>query len=75
MASIFGVVPLLIRAWKPEIAPHAMVMNRNGNSWPENTGPVPSMKRVTAGIFRSGMATKIATASSTTVPILRKVLR
>ena len=31
---IFGVVPLAISAWKPEIAPHAIVMNPNGNSLP-----------------------------------------
>ena len=29
-------------------------MNRNGNSPPANTGPLPSMKWVTAGIFSSG---------------------
>ena len=51
---IFGVVPDEISAWKPDTAPHAMVMNRNGNSGPENTGPVPSAKRVTACIFSSG---------------------
>ncbi len=49
-----GVVPEEMRAWKPDTAPQAMVMNRNGNSVPENTGPVPSMKRVVAGILRSG---------------------
>ena len=53
-STIFGVVPEEISAWKPETAPHAMVMNRNGNSLPENTGPVPSRKRVVAGIARFG---------------------
>ena len=30
LSSIFGVVLLLISAWKPDTAPQAMVMNRNG---------------------------------------------
>jgi hypothetical protein len=42
-SHIFGVVPLDTSAWNPETAPHAMVMNANGNSLPANTGPVPSM--------------------------------
>ncbi|CKU14961.1 Uncharacterised protein [Mycobacterium tuberculosis] len=28
-------------ASNPDSAPHAMVMNRNGNSEPANTGPLP----------------------------------
>ena len=47
---IFGVVPEEISEWKPETAPQAIVMNRNGKSAPEKTGPVPSMKRVVCGI-------------------------
>ena len=31
----FGVVPEEISAWKPETAPQAMVMKRNGNNAPE----------------------------------------
>jgi len=54
---IFGVVPDEISAWKPDTAPHAIVMNRNGNSAPENTGPLPSTKRVTAGIASGGATT------------------
>ena len=38
----FGVVPLETSAWKPEIAPQAMVMNTNGNTLPPKIGPVPS---------------------------------
>ncbi len=41
LATIFGVVPEAISAWKPESAPQAMVMNRNGKSFPANTGPSP----------------------------------
>ena len=40
-SSSFGVVPDEISAWNPDSAPHAMVMNRNGNSEPANTGPSP----------------------------------
>ncbi|MNE29623.1 hypothetical protein D3C80_1231130 [compost metagenome] len=68
-------VPELISAWKPDTAPQATVMNRNGNSAPFHTGPVPSMKWVTAGIFRSGAMTRIPIARATMVPILRKVDR
>ena len=30
LSIIFGVVPVEISEWKPEIAPHAIVMNTNG---------------------------------------------
>ena len=39
LSSILGVVPEEISAWKPDSAPHAMVMNTNGKSLPANTGP------------------------------------
>ena len=38
-STIFGVVPDEMSEWNPDTAPHAIVMNRNGNSGPENTGP------------------------------------
>jgi hypothetical protein len=75
LSIIFGVVPELISAWKPDTAPQAMVMNRNGKSEPLNTGPVPSTNRVVAGMCMSGIATRIASARPTMVPILRKVDR
>ena len=53
-SSSFGVVPDEMSAWKPEIAPQAIVMNANGNSLPANTGPVPSMNCVSAGICSGG---------------------
>ena len=53
-STILGVVPEEISEWKPDTAPQAMVMNRNGNSEPENTGPLPSMKRVVAGMASGG---------------------
>ncbi|MNZ92252.1 hypothetical protein D3C78_1112720 [compost metagenome] len=73
--SSFGVVPEEISAWKPDTAPQAMVMNRNGNRLPFHTGPVPSVNWVSAGIFSSGMTITMPMASATMVPIFRKVDR
>ncbi|MOA03188.1 hypothetical protein D3C78_1226760 [compost metagenome] len=75
LSSSFGVVPEEISAWKPDTAPQAMVMNRNGNSVPFHTGPVPSVNWVSAGIFSSGAMIRIPMARPTMVPILRKVDR
>ena len=61
--------------WKPEIAPHAIVMNTNGNSLPANTGPVPSTKRVSAGISSGGSTTMMPIASAPITPIFTKALR
>ena len=72
---ILGVVPDEIRAWKPETAPQAMVMNRNGKSEPAQTGPVPSTNFVVAGICMCGATSRMPMASATMVPILRKVDR
>ncbi|MNC40777.1 hypothetical protein D3C75_895100 [compost metagenome] len=68
-----GVVPDETKAWKPEIAPQAMVINKNGNMDPANTGPVPSTKCVTAGIFNIGIATIIPTAKPAITPIFKNV--
>lgn len=68
-------VPEEISAWKPDTAPQAMVMNRNGNRLPFQTGPVPSVNWVRAGIFRSGMTIRMPIARPMMVPILRKVDR
>ncbi len=70
-----GVVPEATSAWKPLIAPQAMVMNAKGKSFPANTGPLPSMNCVMAGILSGGIAIKIPTASSRIVPIFMKVDR
>lgn len=70
-----GVVPLATSAWNPDMAPQATVMKTNGNSVPPNTGPLPSMNCVSAGIFSCGCVSTMATASSATVPSLRKVDR
>src|SRR5215468_9789581 len=42
---------------------------------PDQTGPVPSINLVTAGICRSGRTMRIPRARSSMVPILRKVER
>jgi hypothetical protein len=59
------VVPEATRLWKPEIAPHAMVMNRNGNQCGEPSGtlatagatirsnPIRMPKKITARAIKS----------------------
>lgn len=72
----FGVVPEATSAWKPESAPQAMVMKRNGKRDPANTGPVPEeAKSLTASVRSTGAATITPTASSAMVPIFMKVER
>jgi hypothetical protein len=44
------VVPDAMSAWNPLIDPQAIVMKAKGKSAPANTGPEPSVKRVSAGI-------------------------
>ncbi len=73
--SILGVVPDATSAWKPLMAPQAIVMNAKGNSLPANTGPVPSMNLVRAGSLSGGSTTRIVTARSRMVPIFMKVER
>ncbi len=68
-------VPLATSAWKPLIAPQAMVMKQNGKSAPAKTGPLPSVNRVTAGRWITGRVSRIPAASAITVPTLRKVER
>ena len=75
LAISLGVVPLAISAWKPETAPQAIVMKRNGNSPPDQTGPLPSMNLVSAGMRSGGATTAMPIASATIAPILRKVDR
>ncbi len=72
---IFGVVPDAMSEWKPDTAAHAIVIKQKGNTGPANTGPVPSMNLVRAGIFKCGERMMMATPSSATQPIFMKVLR
>src|SRR5215475_1547770 len=66
---IFGVVPDAMSECQPDTAPHAMVMNRNGNTLPDQTGPLPSMNLVNEGIWRSGRTMMMPMARSMMVPI------
>ena len=75
LSIIFGVVPDAISAWKPEIAPQAMVMNANGKSGPGTIGPPPPTNSVNAGICRIGLTTMTPTTSSAIVPIFMNELR
>jgi hypothetical protein len=70
-----GDVPLAMSAWNPETAPHAMVMNANGKRLPANTGPLPSMNCVTAGILSGGITNRIATPRIVMVPTFMNVDR
>ena len=54
LSIIFGVVPVAMSAWKPEIAPHAMVMKTNGNSGPGMIGPPPPTNCENAGACSVG---------------------
>jgi hypothetical protein len=66
---ILGVVPEEISEWKPDIAPHAMVMNIKGNSFPGMIGPPPSVNLVTAGICMVGAIITTPMARRKIVPI------
>ena len=69
-------VPEEINEWKPDSAPQAMVMNRNGNSEPANTGPVPDSANFdSAGADITGRASRMPTASSAMVPTFMNVDR
>src|SRR5947209_295336 len=74
-AIIFGVVPDEISEWKPEMAPHAIVMKQNGNTLPAKIGPVPSTNRVNAGSCSSGRTNRIPTPNIITTPSFTNVLR
>ena len=55
---IFGVVPDAMSEWNPDIEPHAIVMNANGNIGPGTIGPPPAVYCVRAGILKSGCTKK-----------------
>jgi len=50
-----------------------MVIKRNGKMLPDQTGPVPSINFVPAGMVRVGRIIRMPIASPTMVPIFRKV--
>src|SRR5256712_11164976 len=72
-AIILGVVPEATSEWNPETAPHAIVMNANGNSFPANTGPSPSdANGVSAGIRSGGRTTRTGAAGRRGGGVLRE---
>ena len=75
MSTIFGVVPVAISAWNPEIAPQAMVMKTNGNSGPGMIGPPPPMNCENAGAWSFGFTMITPSARNRIVPIFMNVLR
>ena len=68
---IFGVVPVPMIAWNPDIAPQAMVIMTKGYTGPGTIGPPPWIKGVSAVIWKSGRTMKIPIASIAMVPIFR----
>ncbi len=72
---IFGVVPEPMSAWKPEIAPQAIVMKTNGNSAPGTIGPPPPANCETAGMWSCGLTIITPATSSVMVPIFMNALR
>ena len=50
-------------------------MKQNGNSAPAKTGPLPSTKRVSAGIWTCGRTSRMPSASASTTPTLMKADR
>ncbi len=57
------------------MAPHAMVMNANGNTGPGMIGPPPPTNWLKAGIFSSGLTITTATTRTAMVPIFMNELR
>ncbi len=57
------------------MAPQAMVMKQNGKILPAKTGPLPSTKRVSAGISSVGRTKITPMASAAMAPTLMNALR
>ena len=62
-------------AWKPETAPQAIVMKQNGKIVPAKTGPVPSTKRVSGGMWIAGRTSRMPAARASTTPTLMNAER
>ncbi len=75
LSIILGVVLELTRAWNPDSAPHMITMHTKGHTVPGTTGPSPPINGVVAGIFNTGQAATIPTASTTITPIFMYELR
>ena len=61
--SFWAWCPEATREWKPEMAPHMMVMKRKGKIAPGTTGPPPRNVPLIAGACRTGWATITPTIS------------
>jgi hypothetical protein len=57
------------------MAPQAMVMKQKGKIFPAKTGPVPSMKPVSGGMWISGRTIRIPMAMAKIAPTLTKAER
>ena len=73
--SILGVVPEATSAWKPEMAPQAIVMKTKGNNGPGMMGPPPSMYCENAGASSFGLTMMTPSTRNAIVPIFMNVLR
>ena len=73
LSTSFGVVPEPIKAWKPEMAPQAMVMEMKGQTGPPNTGPPPWTNWVMAGNWISGLMQITPITSAPNTPIFIKL--
>ena len=75
LSIIFGVVPVAMSEWKPEMAPHAMVMNANGKRGPGTIGPPPATYCVIAGMWTTGLTMITPTTRNRIIPIFMNALR
>src|SRR3954469_6988410 len=75
LSTIFGVVPVEMSEWKPEIAPQAIVMNTNGYHGPGMIGRPPCMNWEDAGACSVGLTRITPSARNAIVPIFMNVLR
>ena len=67
--TILGVVPVPMSAWKPETAPHMMVMQTKGQTGPLTMGPPPQTNAVVIGIWMRGMRSTTPRPTTDMVPI------
>ncbi|MNP42935.1 hypothetical protein D3C76_1367280 [compost metagenome] len=74
-SSIFGVVPEPTKAWKPEIAPQAIVIEMNGQTGPAITGPPPLINSVIAGNGIEGLMINTPMIKAMKTPIFIKLLK
>ena len=67
--AIYGVLNMLRRIYK-DYAPDysACVFDAKGKTFPANTGPLPSMNCVTAGILIGGITSTMAVPKTSIVP-------